>query len=292
MSGFAEAEAHGAATIINAIATGRGAAFGVSLWTKARVRLTDDVGYVKAKIISDPTEDTLLIKETALTVLHHFHVKDKYGVDVETESNIPIARGMKSSSVAANALILATVAALGAKLSDIEVLNLSVEAAIKAKTTITGAFDDSCASFFGNIVITDNFKRRILKCIDIEDNLEILFQIPSKKSYTYTLDSSKMKCIEPQVEVAFKEALLGNYWTALTLNGILYSTVLGFDASIAVAALEAGALAAGLSGKGPAVVAVVQSDKAQDIMQAWHQYEGRIVKTGVNTEKAKITRRE
>jgi shikimate kinase len=292
MSGFAEAEAHGAATIINAIATGRGAAFGVSLWTKARVKLTDDVGYVKAKILSDPTEDTLLIKETVLTVLHHFHLKDKYGVDVETESNIPIARGMKSSSVAANALILATVAALGAKLSDLEVLNLSVEAAIKAKTTITGAFDDSCASFFGNIVITDNFKRRILKCIDIEDNLEILFQIPSKKSYTYALDSSKMKCIEPQVEVAFKEAFSGNYWTALTLNGILYSTVLGFDASIAVAALEAGALAAGLSGKGPAVVAVVQNDKAQDIVHAWHQYEGRIVKTGVNKEKAKVTRRE
>jgi shikimate kinase len=292
MPGFAEAKAHGAATIINAIATGRGAAFGVSLWTKARVTLTDDVGYVKAKILSDPTEDTLLIKETVLTVLHQLHVKEKYGADVETESNIPIARGMKSSSVAANALILATVAALGVKLSDSEVLNLSVDAAIKAKTTITGAFDDSCASFFGNIVITDNFERTILKCADIEDNLEILFHIPSEKSYTYALDSNKMKCIAPQVEVAFKEALSGNYWTALTLNGILYSAVLGFDASIAVTALEAGALAAGLSGKGPAVVAVVHSDKAPHIVNAWHQYEGRIIKAGVNKQKAQVTRRE
>jgi shikimate kinase len=292
MAGYAEAKAHGAATIINAIATGRGAAFGVALWTRARVRLTDEIGYIKAKIQSDPTEDTLLIKETVLTTLHHFHVNDKFGADVETESNIPIARGMKSSSVDANALILATVGALGATLSDIEVLNLSVKAAIKAKTTITGAFDDSCASFFGNLVITDNFKRKILKRVDISDDLTILFHIPSKKVYTYTVDSSKMKSIAPQVEVAFKEALLGNYWTALTLNGILYSTVLEFDTSITIAALEAGALSAGLSGTGPAVVAVVQSDQAPAILDAWNQYEGRIIKTKVNKEKAEITRQE
>ncbi|MEJ2241996.1 MAG: shikimate kinase, partial [Candidatus Bathyarchaeota archaeon] len=40
----AEAISHGAATIINAIATGKGAAVGVDLWTKATVILTDDVG--------------------------------------------------------------------------------------------------------------------------------------------------------------------------------------------------------------------------------------------------------
>ena len=39
MSGRAEAISHGAATIINAIATGKGAAVGVDLWTKATVKL-------------------------------------------------------------------------------------------------------------------------------------------------------------------------------------------------------------------------------------------------------------
>lgn len=36
----AEATAHGAASIVNAIATGKGAAFGINLYTKAEVELT------------------------------------------------------------------------------------------------------------------------------------------------------------------------------------------------------------------------------------------------------------
>ena len=41
MLGNAEATAHGAATIVNAIALGKGVAFGVDLWTKAEVRITN-----------------------------------------------------------------------------------------------------------------------------------------------------------------------------------------------------------------------------------------------------------
>ncbi len=44
MTGKAAAVAHGAATIVNAIALGRGAAFGVDLWTKAEVKLTGEAG--------------------------------------------------------------------------------------------------------------------------------------------------------------------------------------------------------------------------------------------------------
>jgi len=35
--GFGATIAHGAATIVNAIALGKGAAFGINLWTKAKV---------------------------------------------------------------------------------------------------------------------------------------------------------------------------------------------------------------------------------------------------------------
>ncbi len=63
LAGFGEAVAHGAATIINAIATGRGAAFGVDLWTKARVRLTDEAGNIEGKILSEPSENPALMRE-------------------------------------------------------------------------------------------------------------------------------------------------------------------------------------------------------------------------------------
>ncbi|MCJ7634279.1 shikimate kinase [Candidatus Bathyarchaeota archaeon] len=290
--GFGEAVAYGAGTIINAIATGKGAAFGVNLWTKARVRLTNKIGEIEGKILSEPSEDMKLIKEVVRSVFEYFKVENEFGAYIETESNIPIAKGLKSSSVAANALVLASTAALGKRLKDANAINLSIDSALRAKTTITGAFDDTCASFFGNIVLTDNLKRRIIRHFDVEADLVVLFHVPPKKSYTYTSDVNRMRLIAPQVNVAFKEALSGNYWTALTLNGILYSAALGYDPRPAISALEAGAIASGLSGKGPATVAITKNDAVHKIIDAWRVYSGDIIQAGINKEKSKVMRKE
>ena len=227
MVGFGTAVAHGAVTVINAIATGKGAALGVDLWTKARVRLTSESGVVKGRILSEPSEDTALIRESVLAVLKYFHAESEFGAEVETESNIPIAKGLKSSSVASNALVLATAGALGRDVDDLTALNLGVDASFRAETTITGAFDDACASFFGDIVVTDNLERRILKRFKVEEDLTVLLHVPSKKSYTYESNVNRMRLIAPQVEVAFREALLGSYWTALTMN--VYCILLLWD---------------------------------------------------------------
>ena len=288
MIGKAEALCHGAATIINAIAMGKGAAFGVDLWTKAEVKLTDEPGIIEGKIVSDPTENTILIKKTVERVFEHFGLKEKFGAKVNTWSNIPVARGLKSSSVAANAISLATVAALNKKLDDLTIVNLGVDAALDAKVTITGAFDDACASYFGDVVITDNLKRRIVKQFRIADDLTVLFHIPGEKTYTISSDVSRMKSVATLVKTAYKEALKGRFWSALTLNGLLYSSALGYDPSIALDALLAGALAAGLSGKGPAVTAVVSNEKVDSVKDAWQPYEGEILQAKVNHEKAKV----
>jgi shikimate kinase len=127
LNGKAEALSHGAATIVNAIALDKGAAFGVDLWTKAEVKLTDEPAIIKGEITSDPNESTALIERTVARVFQHFGVEKRFGAKVKTWSNIPIARGLKSSSVAANAVALATVAALGETLDDLTVVNLGVE---------------------------------------------------------------------------------------------------------------------------------------------------------------------
>jgi len=288
LNGKAEAISHGAATIINAIATGKGAAIGVDLWTKARVKLTDETGIIESTIMSDPTEDSVLIKKTVGRVLQYFNLEGKFGAKVETWSNIPIARGLKSSSATGNAITLATVAALKKHLDDITTVRLGVEAAIDAKVTITGAFDDACASYFGGGVVTDNLKRRIVKRFKIAEDLVVLFYVPAKKTYTVSSDISRMKGVAPLVKIAYKEALKGNYWTALTLNGLIYSSTLGYDPSIAVDALMTGALAAGLSGTGPAVTAIVPDEKIDLVKDAWQKYEGEILEARVNHEKAKV----
>lgn len=288
MRGRAEAITHGAATIINAIATGKGAAIGVDLWTKATVTLTDEAGTVNVKILSDSSENPVLAQRTVENVLKHFGLEKEFGAKVETRSNIPVARGLKSSSAAANAIALATTTALEHSLEDVAVVKLGVDGAIDAKVTITGAFDDACASYFGGVVITDNLERRIVKRFELDEAPAVLFYVPAKKTYTADSDVKRMKTMAPVVKIAYREALNSNYWAALTLNGLIYSSALGYDSSPAVDALTAGAYAAGLSGTGPAVTAIVPEDKVDLVKEVWQKREGEILEARINQEKAKV----
>ena len=288
MTGKAVAIAHGAATVVNAIALGKGAAFGVDLWTKAEVKVTSEPGVITAEIVSDPNESTLLIEKTVLRVLQRFSLEKSFGAKVKTQSTIPIAKGLKSSSAAANATALATTAALGKKLDDLEIVKIGVEAAFDAKVTVTGAFDDACASYFGDMVVTDNLKREVITKLSLPDDLKVLFHVPPEKAYTANSDVNRLKTIKPLVEIAFEKAMEGKVWEALTLNGLIYASASNFNTSIAIDALAAGAVAAGLCGKGPAVTAVVPNGKVDSVKTALKRYEGEILQAKLNREKAKV----
>ena len=280
--------AYGAATIVNAIALGKGAALGVDLWTKASVTLTGDPNIVHGEIMSDPSEATSLIEKTVLRVFKYFNVSHQYGAKIKTWSNIPIARGLKSSSAAANAVTLATVKALNKKIDDLSIVSLGVDAAFDSGVTLTGAFDDACASYFGGVVLTDNIKRKLLSQTKLPSDITVLFLVPEKKAYTANIDAEKLQSVKSLVNIAFKEAILGHYWTALSLNGFIYSSILGYDSSIALESLNAGALAAGLCGKGPTVTAVVTNDTIDQVKLVLQGYDGDIIKTSLNHKKAMV----
>jgi shikimate kinase len=286
MANTGGAVAHGAITVINAISCGFGAALGVDLKTEALVRLTDEPGRIEGSILSDLKEDTLLIEKTVSRVLNNYGLEKQYGAYVETKSDIPIARGLKSSSAAANAITLAALNALREELDDLAAVNMGVDAALEAGVTITGAFDDACASYFGNIVVTDNFARKILERFYPDEEHPILIHVPSAKSYTAKSNVQRMKLISDEIKALHGMALQGEYWAAMTLNGLLYSIALGYDTKVAMDALSAGALAAGLSGTGPAVAAVVPRENVESVTEAWKVHGGRIIKTQINTEKA------
>ncbi|MGE5574701.1 MAG: shikimate kinase [Ignavibacteria bacterium] len=288
MKGKATAIAHGAATVVNAIALGKGAAFGVDLWTKAEVTITNEPGTIKAEIISDPKESKLLMERTIARVLQRFNLDRRFGAKIETNSNIPIAKGLKSSSVAANATALATLAALGKELDDIEIVKIGVEAAFDAKVTVTGAFDDACASYFGGLVITDNLKREIVKKLPLAEDLVVLFHVPPQKAYTINSNMARLQTVKPLVQIAYEKAMEGKIWEALSLNGLIYSSAQNLNPTIAVDALVAGAVAAGLCGKGPAISAVVANDKLDSVKAALQKYEGEIMVTHLNCERAKV----
>lgn len=286
MQRTAEAVCHGAITIVNALATGCGGALGVGLWTRARVTLDDQIKGIQGHIINDQDEDQRLMRATVRRVLRMFGVDGRLGARVETSSTIPIAAGLKSSSAASNAIALATLKALRKRLCGLGVVKLGVDASIQAGVTKTGAFDDATACYFGGLILTDNLRRRIVKRFIPGKGMRVLIQIPNEKAYTSDVDRRRLKRVAPLIETAFREAHGGNYWTAMTMNGLTYAKLLGRDTTPAKRALEEGAIAAGLSGKGPATAAIVDPSSFNKVREAWRSLPGRIMATSINYETA------
>ncbi len=288
MKGQGQALSHGAVTILNAFATGKGGALGIDLWTRARVTLKDGHGEISGFVSSDPDETGKFAVSVVQKVLEHKDLQGKLSGEVLTWSNIPIAVGLKSSSAAANAIAAATASALGEKFDDDTLVNLGVEASTESGVSMTGAYDDSFASYHGGAVLTDNPHRKVEMRLKIPEGLRILALVPPRKTRTSTLDRSQFSSIRRISELAYNEARDGRVWDAITLNGLAYSSVLGEDPRPALIAIEAGALGAGLSGKGPAIVAIAEEDKASRVYEALQKFEGRIIEALPNKNRAEV----
>ncbi len=87
------------------------------------------------------------------------------GFTVKTSSTLPVASGLSSSSATSNAVVIATANALmneyqfksrSKDFNELDLLNMGVDASLEAGVTITGAFDDASASYFGGLTITNN----------------------------------------------------------------------------------------------------------------------------------------
>jgi shikimate kinase len=281
----ARAFCHGAATIINGIALGKGAAFGIALKTEARVELMSEPGIFEVTIQGDEKENTDLARQCVLEVLRKFNLEGEYGARITTTSNIPISRGLKSSSAASNAIVLAAFAALGKEYSDMEVISSGIEASLLAKVTLTGAFDDACATYFGDVVITDNLTREILKQYPIEEDLMVVIHVPERKIRKSEVNIQRLKGIRDTLQEAHDLAMKGDFQSAIRMNGMAYGGAMGLDTDIAKKAIEAGAVTAGISGTGPATVILVEPDKKDDIISAVG-FEEQVICTGLNREKA------
>ncbi|HPE62771.1 MAG TPA: shikimate kinase [Methanothrix sp.] len=268
------ATALGAATILNAVANWKGSAFGVDLKTSAEVVL-DDSPRVRGDVHG--IDDRLIVRSVE-RVLERFGVAS--GGVVRTESEIPLARGLKSSSAAANAAVLATLDALGEELDSIEATKIGVAAARDAGVTITGAFDDAAASMLGGVVVTDNREMKLLKRVEVDS--EVLLLVPEEKIFSKDTDVRRSRLIAPIADLIFELALAGDYPRAMTLNGLVYCSALKLSSDPIFAALASGARGASLSGTGPAYAALVEDENIDDVESAMLDLGGRVIRTKVN----------
>ena len=125
-----------------------------------------------------PGESTALAENCVRAVLERCVPDRDLHARVITRSAIPVSRGLKSSSAAANAIIFATLDALGQEVDEIEAIRLGTKAAMAAGVSLTGAFDDACAAWFGGVVLTDNRSETILARDIMPDHLKVLIHVP------------------------------------------------------------------------------------------------------------------
>ena len=275
----------GSATIINAIATGFGSAFGIGLNIECEAKTQSD----SIDCMNDVGADTNLMELCVEKVFSHYDIdKNEFGINLKTKSSLPMASGLSSSSASSNAIVKVTSSIISEEfdlkpLSDLEIINMAIDASLDAGVTITGSFDDATASYFGGVVVTDNKSRKFILKEKMAE-YPILIYMPNFYSKSGDSDPERMKLLAPLVETAFEFAKQKDYLKALNLNGLIYSATLGFDSAIAVDALQAGALASGLSGTGSSFVAVVEEDSIDSVSESWSKYEGKVLRTNVDND--------
>lgn len=270
-----KASAPGAATIINAIATLKGSAFAVDLRTRATVELEEGASGIEGE--TDVDVDTTLIETCVEKTAESLGVEA--GGTVRTETDIPPESGLKSSSAAANATVLATLDAVDAvgvedALEPLEATLIGVGAAREAGVTITGALDDAAASMLGGVVLTDNSADELLRHEGFDRSVAVY--VPDERAASASTDVERSKLVAPVVERAFGMARDGEYADAMTTNGLAYCAALRRDPSPAVDAL-AHADGAGLSGTGPSFAAIGDRQQVSEVAKEWEGLDGRVL---------------
>ncbi|MFB6154232.1 MAG: shikimate kinase [Halodesulfurarchaeum sp.] len=282
MDGRASAPA--AATILNALATGRGSAFAIDADVSAEVTL-GGAGGIQGKIDGHPDGDTALIERCVAAVTDRFEGPD--GGTVRTESDVPLASGLKSSSAAANATVLATLDALDEAdtITREEAARIGVAAARDAGVTVTGAFDDASASMLGGITVTDNTEDKLLQ----RDSADwhVAAWIPPRREYSVDAAVERCEKVGSVASVVEELALTGRYATAMTVNGFAFTAALDQPTAPMLEALP-DAEGVSLSGTGPSYVAIGEDEAIEGIVSRWNEREGGVLQTKTQTQGAQI----
>jgi shikimate kinase len=284
-----EAVALGAGTVLNALATGVGSAFAIDAETTATVDL-DDTGTVDGTIGGAPEADTRLVRRCVERVVERFG--DGEGGHVRTESEVPMAAGLKSSSAAANATTLATLSALDVPvgpdgaLTREDACRIGVAAARDAGVTVTGAFDDASASMLGGVTVTDNEADDLLDRSTVA--WDVLVWTPPERAFSADADVDRCRQVAPMARLVADLALDGRYGEAMTVNGLAFSAALDFPTDPAVAAMPH-VDGVSLSGTGPSVVAVGERAGLERVRDDWDRRDGDTLLTTTRDDGARVT---
>ncbi len=278
----AKAIVHGAVSLVSAIANQKGATLGISLTVEAIVGTSPGKGItIQSK---NKTLSSRLINKTVEKILTKKELEQNK-ITIILESEIPTGYGLKSSSAISSAVALACAKIFKPELTDQQILLAGVDASIESKVSITGAYDDACSCYFGGFNVTDNSKKKIIRSEKIPANLRAIILVPFNRKRG---NVKNLKILSSVFLNAWKLAKNTNYWEAMIINGLATSTILNSDPRIITSLLEKGAIAASISGNGPAIAAIVKKGNEHNVKRVFSALEGNIIVSKVNNKQAEV----
>ena len=273
---------HGAVSLVNAISTGNGATLGIDTFVKTRLETKDGTGIY---ITSDnKTISSRLINKVIENIVPKRQL-EKTRLELDFKSNIPTGYGLKSSSAISTAVSMACSKAFKKDMNDKKILKVGVESSIQTKVSITGAFDDACACYYGGFNVTNNYKRDLIFRHPAPKNLEAIIFLPKSRKRG---NLKKLKNFKDAFEKAWEFARKSDYWNAAILNGIATSSILNSNPELILKLVKKGAIGATISGNGPSIVAIVKRGHGSNIKKEFSSLEGTVLVSSINNKKAEV----
>lgn len=271
----------GAITLVNAIASGKGATVSVRLPTLAEVEVKPKQGPWRVSLNGRETASPLAVESVRGAIRMLGEVPDRYSGSIGTTTSAPIGVGLKTSSSSSIAIILATLSVFGkASYQPIDVLRLSASSALAAGVSVTGAMDDAASCLLGGVNFTNNSNMKLMSSSQLGERFHVLIRVPRNGSRRASVKPGYVRRFSKLAESILNEGRKGRIWNAMTLNGLLFCSIYGYSPLDALRAIEAGALGAGLSGTGPAVASVFEDPKEADrLARIWEESKARVIKT-------------
>lgn len=281
-----QATVHGAISIVNAIATGRGATLGTEQRAVATAEDSPGRGIVlQAGGGGGVAAGSRLISKTVERTVPK-RILDKTKITIGLETDIPTGYGLKSSSAISSAVALACAKLFGLKIDDRRILLAGVNASMEARVSVTGAYDDACACYYGGFNVTDNLKRRIVCQERGPRNVVAVIFVPRARRKRGNV--KRLGTLDMVFERAWNLARDSDYWGAMVLNGLATSTILGPGPETITDLLDRGAIAASVSGNGPAIAAITKQENVSGIRNVFSEREGRIIVAKINNKRAEV----
>ena len=273
---------HGAVSIVNAIATGKGATVGIDTYLNTKLETKNGKG------IHITADNKMISSRLIERVIHNVVPKSKLEntrLELDFKSNIPAGYGLKSSSAISTAVAMVCSKAFKKNLTEKNILKVGIESSIQTKVSITGAYDDACACYYGGFNVTDNYKRKLIFKHNAPKNLQVVIFLPKSRKRG---NLKKLKVFKPAFEKAWELAKNSDYWNAGILNGIATSSILNSNPELILSLIKSGALCATISGNGPSIIAIAKKRYASNIKKEFASLEGTVMISNLNNKRAEV----